>query len=111
MSSPLLLQLLAAAEGEGGLDEEIGVAVEFEDEEEEDEEDEMQEVVVSALRAALRFCQPFRGRQGETFAVRPARVLRSRLCWQEWILESFFPALSGLPVHAFLTVPPLCPLI
>ena len=32
--------------GEGVLDEEIGVAVEFEDEDEEDEEDEMREIVV-----------------------------------------------------------------
>ncbi|PSC69011.1 U5 small nuclear ribonucleo 200 kDa helicase-like [Micractinium conductrix] len=36
---------LAAAEGEGALDEDIGVAVEFEDEEEDEEEEEMREIV------------------------------------------------------------------
>lgn len=50
----LSAQLLAAAEAEGGLDEEIGVAVEFEDEDEEDEEEEMREVVVSLC--ARRSC-------------------------------------------------------
>lgn len=39
--------MLAAGDGEGGLDEEIGVAVEFEDEDDEDEDEELQEVVVS----------------------------------------------------------------
>lgn len=39
--------ILAGAEGEATLDDDIGVAVEFEDEEEEDEEEELDEVVVS----------------------------------------------------------------
>lgn len=44
-----MTQVIAAGEGEGALDEEIGVAVEFEESEEEEGEDELREVVVSAL--------------------------------------------------------------
>ncbi len=39
---------MVAADGEGGMDEDVGVAVEFEDEEEDEEEEELREVVVSA---------------------------------------------------------------
>jgi hypothetical protein len=46
---------LAAADGEGALDEEIGVAVEFEDEDDEEEGDEeLQEVVVSGRQRGGR---------------------------------------------------------
>lgn len=44
--------MIAAGEGEGALDEEIGVAVEFEESEEEEGEDELREVVVSVLACA-----------------------------------------------------------
>ena len=45
----------AAADGEGALDEEIGVAVEFEDEDDEEEGDEeLQEVVVSGRQRGGR---------------------------------------------------------
>ncbi len=40
-------QAIAAGEGEGALDEEIGVAVEFEESEEEEGEEALREVVVS----------------------------------------------------------------
>ena len=42
----LLCQVVAGAEGEATLDDDIGVAVEFEDEEEEEEEEELDEIVV-----------------------------------------------------------------
>ena len=48
---------LAAADGEGALDEEIGVAVEFEDEDDEEEGDEeLQEVVVSGWQGPWQRC-------------------------------------------------------
>ncbi len=43
---PSPLQIAAAGE-DGGLDEEIGVAVEFEDEDEEEGEEELREIIVS----------------------------------------------------------------
>lgn len=46
LAEPPPLQIAAAGD-EGGLDEEIGVAVEFEDEDEEEGEEELREIIVS----------------------------------------------------------------